>query len=214
MPRYFLSYRRDDTDGNILAHMIFRELRHKYGEGSAFLDVDSRSPGLSFPTKVSNALSNADAVLVIIGSAWVAELEARKNDSRDWVRYEVAESLKRPFLPVVPVCRSGVQPPRAEQLPPELEDLAWRDGVALDPFSDFDAHFTRLLTDLERVTDELRTAKESHSREKSGAVTRLATTIRLVANVRQVQQHLRHSQIAKVASLIAVRAQQIDCGFA
>ena len=79
----------------MLAHMIFRELRHKYGEGSAFLDVDSRSPGLSFPAKVATALSNSDAVLVIIGPTWITELDARKNDSRDWVRYEVAESLKR-----------------------------------------------------------------------------------------------------------------------
>lgn len=186
MPRYFLSYRRNDPDGTMLAHMIFRELRHKYGEGSAFLDVDSRSPGLSFQAKVANALAHSDAVLVIIGPAWAKELEARRNDSRDWVRYEVAESLRRPFLPVVPVCRSGVELPRAEQLPPELQDLAWRDGVALDPFSDFDAHFARLLMDLERVTEELREARTRYEAERTGAIRKIATVIKLVANDRHL----------------------------
>ena len=66
--------------------MIFRELRIRYGEQSVFLDVDSRSPELSFPMKVDSALNRRDAVFVIIGPAWMKLLNEHLEDSRDWVR--------------------------------------------------------------------------------------------------------------------------------
>ncbi|HEX4959546.1 MAG TPA: toll/interleukin-1 receptor domain-containing protein [Thermoanaerobaculia bacterium] len=160
MPHFFISYRRSDREGQILAHLIFRELRRLYGEESAFLDVDSRSPGLSFPVKVDRALNVTDVVLVIIGPAWLQHLTERLGDSRDWVRYEVAESLKRSWLPVVPVCLAGVEMPRPHQLPEELKDLGWRDGVTLDPCQDFDSHLARLLSDLEHVLKSTRREKE------------------------------------------------------
>jgi hypothetical protein len=154
MPKFFLSYRRADAGGEVLAHMIFRDLRHRYGSDAAFLDVDTRRPGLSFPSKVRTALDSSDAVLVIIGPEWVKCLQERALDERDWVRYEVAESLKREGLPVVPVCHSKAQMPSARDLPDELKGLADRDGVSLDPFADFDAHISRLLEDLETVIRE------------------------------------------------------------
>jgi hypothetical protein len=99
-------------------------------------------------------------VLVIIGPSWLQLLNERLEDPRDWVRYEIAESLKRRWLPVVPVCRAGVEMPRPHQLPEELRDLGWRDGVILDPFQDFDSHLTRLLGDVERVIEAMRKEKE------------------------------------------------------
>lgn len=156
MPKFFLSYRRADAEGRYLAHMIFRDLRQRYGNESAFLDVDSRRPGLSFPEKVGAALSSSDAVLVVIGPDWVKCLKERELDERDWVRYEVGESLKREGLPVVPVCLSTTQMPSAQDLPAELKGLALRDGVTLDPFADFDAHLSRLLADLEAVIQDRR----------------------------------------------------------
>jgi hypothetical protein len=73
MPHFFISYRRSDQEGQYLAHMIFRELRQRYGAESTFLDVDSRSPGLSFPAKVERALRVTDVVLVIIGPLWLQQ---------------------------------------------------------------------------------------------------------------------------------------------
>jgi len=160
MPNFFISYRRSDQEGQYLAHMIFRELRRRYGEQSVFLDVDSRSPGLSFPMKVEQALRVTDVVLVIIGPTWLQLLTERLEDSRDWVRYEVAESLKRSWLPVVPVCKAGVEMPRPHQLPEDLKDLGWRDGVTLDPFQDFDSQLARLLSDVEHVLEMTRREKE------------------------------------------------------
>lgn len=179
MPRYFLSYRRNDKDGAVLAHMVFRELKRKYGSENTFFDVDSRNPGMSFPTKVADALSKTDAVLVIIGPDWLKELNARANEPHDWVRYEVSESLKQAALPVVPICREGVEMPKAEHLPSSLAGLADRDGIFLDPFSNFEAHLARLLIDLERVIAEqselrskgLKRQKNSESSRKAQAST-------------------------------------------
>lgn len=161
MPHFFISYRRLDQEGRYLAHMVFRELRNRYGEHSVFLDVDSLSPGLSFPVKVGRALDRTDVVLVIIGPAWLRLLNERSADSTDWVRYEVAQGLARPSLPVVPVCCPGVQVPRIDELPDDLKDLGWRDGITLDPFQDFDSHLHRFLVNVERVLEELREEKES-----------------------------------------------------
>jgi TIR domain-containing protein len=174
MPHFFISYRRSDQEGRYLAHMIFRDLRSRYGEHSVFLDIDSRSPGLSFPTKVESALNRTDVVLVIIGPAWLKLLEERSTDSRDWVRYEIAQSLKRTWLPVVPVCSPGVDVPQPHQLPEELKDLAWRDGITLDPFQDLDSHLNRLLGDLDRVLEAVREEKDQLRRTRSELVTWLA----------------------------------------
>lgn len=206
MLRFFISYRRADPDGVVLAHMIFRELRYRYGVGSAFLDVDSSSPGLSFAVKVATALSKSDAVLVIIGSAWLAELEARRNDSRDWVRYEIAESLKRQFLPVVPVCRDGVDIPKSHELPTEIADLAEREGVSLDPFADFDARLGRFLTNLERVIGELAEERAAHEAKKRAAITSLCTVLRQVAQGKQLEAERRREAIGRIASLLQRKA--------
>jgi hypothetical protein len=160
MPHFFISYRRMDQEGRYLAHMVFRELRGLYGEHSVFLDVDSLSPGLSFPAKVGRALDRTDVVLVMIGPDWMRLLNERLSESTDWVRYEVAQSLARTWLPVVPVCCAGVQVPRVHELPDDLRDLGWRDGITLDPFQDFDSHLHRFLVNIERVLEGLREEKE------------------------------------------------------
>ena len=162
MPNFFISYRRADSDGNILAHMLFRELRHKYPKDLVFLDVDSRSPGLPFSEKVREALDRTDALLVVIGPQWIQLLRERQGESRDWVQYEISEGLRRSGLPVVPVCHTGVRVPAAEELPTALQDLALRDGVTIDPTQDFDSHLNRLLVDLERVIEK-RDRTRSHS---------------------------------------------------
>src|SRR5262249_53790905 len=144
MPQFFISYRRSDQEGQYLAHMISRELRRRYSPDSAFLDVVSRVPGLSFQAKVDQALEVTDFVLVIIGPSWLQRLTERVGDPWDWVRYEIAESLKRDSLPVVPVCLAGVEMPRPHELPGELQGLCLRDAVLIDPFQDFEAHLARL----------------------------------------------------------------------
>ncbi|HSS47747.1 MAG TPA: TIR domain-containing protein [Thermoanaerobaculia bacterium] len=222
MPHFFISYRRSDREGNILAHVLFRELRRRYGEDSAFLDVDSRSPGLSFPVKVERALRVTDVVLAIIGPAWLQTLTERLGDSLDWVRYEVAESLKRSELPVVPVCLAGVEMPRSHQLPEELKDLSSRDGVTLDPCEDFESHLARLLSDVEHVlettrreTEDLRlaTAREAASTilaAERAAKERAAVEERETKRVLAEEAAKLAAQEAAVAERAAAQAAKVQ----
>ncbi len=131
--------------------MVCRSLRSRYPKHTIFLDVDARDPGLSFPEKVRTALDNSDAMLVIIGSDWLRRLNERKEWERDWVRLEVGDALKRQGFPVVPVWHHRASLPDQSDLPPDLADLAWRDGVSIDPFHEFDSRLGRLMSDLERV---------------------------------------------------------------
>lgn len=155
MPTFFISYRESDSDGKHLAHALYRELKRRYGENAAFLDVDKRKPGMPFPQKVENALKKSDVMLAVIGPEWLRILQDREKEERDWVRLEIAQGLARKNYPVVPVLCPGVRVPTRSQLPPDLEDLHWRDGVTIDPFDLFDEHLDRALRGIEDVLAEI-----------------------------------------------------------
>jgi hypothetical protein len=141
------------------------------------------------PVKVEAALNRTDAMLVVIGPTWLQSLNERINDSRDWVRFEVAHALKRSYLPVVPICSAGVAFPQRHELPEDLKDLGWRDGIILDPFQDFDSHLNRFLTDLERVLEELKESKAALHMVREQLVTLLNTaTLMLKARLMNVVQ--------------------------
>lgn len=151
MPHFFLSYRRIDTEGRYLAHMIYREIKAAFGAEFIFLDVDTRSPGLPFKDKILAALRRTDVVLVVIGPEWLSSLQDRSTAGEDWVRFEVSESLKISGLPVVPVCHVNTKLPSASELPLEMRDLVSRDGVTLDPFDGFERNVRQLLDDLNKL---------------------------------------------------------------
>ncbi|HSS51416.1 MAG TPA: toll/interleukin-1 receptor domain-containing protein [Thermoanaerobaculia bacterium] len=172
VPHFFISYKRSDQEGKYLAHMISRELRRRYGPDSAFLDVASRSPGLSFRAKLDRALKVTDVVLVIIGPLWLQRLTERIGDPWDWVRYEISESLKRDSLSVVPICRAGVAMPCPHELPEEIRGLCLRDTVPFDPFQDLEAQLVRLLNGLETRVAALHGRELQFAREKLIALLR------------------------------------------
>src|SRR5262249_41974177 len=56
--------------------------------------------------------------------------QRRLADPADFVRLETASALKRD-IPVIPVLVRGAKMPRPEQLPENLKELAYRNGVEL-----------------------------------------------------------------------------------
>ena len=70
----------------------------------------------------------------MIGKRWLdatdEEGRLRLEDPRDFVRLETASALKRD-IPVIPVLAQGAKMPRAELLPPDLVELAYRNCVEL-----------------------------------------------------------------------------------
>ena len=132
MRAIFISYRRGDAEGQ--AGRLFDDLASQFGDGSVFMDVAGIQPGRDFRRAIDEQLASCGVLLALIGRSWLDakdELGRRRlDDPMDFVRLETASALKRD-IPVIPVLVQGASMPRAEQLPPDLAELAYRNGVEL-----------------------------------------------------------------------------------
>jgi len=132
MRAVFISYRRDDSEGQ--AGRLYDDLARHFGDGSVFMDVAGIDPGLDFRKVIDKHVSSCGILLCLIGPTW---LDAKDESGRrrldnplDFVRLETAAALKRD-IPVVPVLVAKARMPSAEQLPDDLKELAYRNGVEL-----------------------------------------------------------------------------------
>ena len=132
MRAIFVSYRRDDSEGE--AGRLFDDLVQEFGEKSVFMDVAAIEVGRDFRKVIDDSVATCGVLLAVIGEQWTdAKNEAghrRLDDPTDFVRLETASALKRD-IPVVPVLVHGARMPRADQLPDDLKELAYRNGVEL-----------------------------------------------------------------------------------
>jgi hypothetical protein len=132
MRAIFVSYRRDDTEGQ--AGRLFADLTHHFGPDAVFMDVAAIEPGRDFRRAIDQHVSSCGVLLALMGKHWLTaqdESGARRlNDPMDFVRLEIASALKRD-IPVIPVLVHGAGMPRVEELPEDLKDLAFRNAVEL-----------------------------------------------------------------------------------
>lgn len=128
----FISYRRHDSEGE--AGRLFDDLVAQFGERSVFMDVAAIEVGRDFRKAIDESVDSCGVMLAMIGPAWLeARTEAgerRLDDPNDFVRIETGSALKRD-IPVIPVLVRGARMPRADQLPDDLKDLAYRNYVEL-----------------------------------------------------------------------------------
>jgi hypothetical protein len=128
----FISYRREDSQGEALH--LFDDLKKSFGIERVFMDVTGIDPGRDFRSVIENAVSSCDVLIAIIGKDWLYATDESGNrkldDPKDFVRLETGAALGR-GVAVIPVLVQGAMVPRAEQLPAELEPLAWRNAFEL-----------------------------------------------------------------------------------
>ncbi len=128
----FISYRRDDTEGE--AGRLFDDLVRTFGAGSVFMDVTDIKPGLDFRKVIDDNVATCGVLLAMIGPAWTsvtgASGQPRLQDPNDFVRLEVASALARD-IPVIPVLVHGANMPHPDQLPDNLKDLAFRNNAEI-----------------------------------------------------------------------------------
>jgi hypothetical protein len=132
MTTVFISYRRETAAGE--ARALFNALASRLGEKSVFMDVDSISLGRDFRRELEKRLSSCDLMLVLIDRDW-ATLKDETGRNRlatadDYVRMEIEGGLRRDIA-VTPILVRGAQMPAAENLPPEIKDVAYRNGFEL-----------------------------------------------------------------------------------
>jgi hypothetical protein len=132
MPRIFISYRRDDTDGH--AGRLFDDLGERFGRDQIVMDIATIAPGENFAELLREHVGSCEVLLALIGRRWLtmrdAKRQRRLDDPSDWVRVEIASALSR-GVRVIPVLVGGAKMPRAERLPPDLQALAERQAVEI-----------------------------------------------------------------------------------
>jgi TIR domain len=69
MPKLFISYRREDSEG--LTGRIYDRLVAHFGKEEVFFDIDTIPPGVDFVEHLGKAVSQCDILLAIIGEHWL-----------------------------------------------------------------------------------------------------------------------------------------------
>jgi hypothetical protein len=130
MTKVFLCYRREDSGG--YAGRIQDQLAQALGSGVLFMDVDAIPLGANFVKVLHDEVAKCDVLLAVIGRNWI---DARDEDGNrrlenpnDFVRVEIGAALQR-NIPVVPILVDGATIPDVRQLPNELEELSFRNGI-------------------------------------------------------------------------------------
>src|SRR5260370_34503834 len=152
MPKVFCCYRRDDSRHQ--AGRIFDHLAVYFGKDELFKDVDCMPLGLDFRQVLSEKVAQCDVLLALIGDTWLTAADQsgqrRIDDPCDFVRIEIESALRR-NIPVVPVLVGQAPVPRAEDLPVELRELAFRHGLQVRPDPDFPHDLERLVRGIYKV---------------------------------------------------------------
>jgi len=132
MGSIFLSYRREDTEGQ--AGRLYDDLVAVFGSDSVFMDVAAIQPGRDFRKSIDQSLNSCGVFLSLIGKSWLTAKDTsgqrRLDDPADFVRIETGAALKRD-IPVIPVLVQGASAPKPDQLPDDLKELAFRNAVEL-----------------------------------------------------------------------------------
>jgi hypothetical protein len=148
-PTIFISYRRSDSAD--VTGRIYDRLAQRFGGEHVYKDVDTIPLGVDYRRHLDGLVGKCDALIAVIGRGWLPAPGAdarRLEDPRDLVRIEVASALAR-GIPVVPVLVGGADIPAESELPEDLRDLAYRNGVQVRPDPDFHKDLDRLIAGLE-----------------------------------------------------------------
>jgi hypothetical protein len=128
----FLSYRRSDSAGE--SGRLSDDLVARFGEQRVFMDVDAIQPGRDFRKAIHENVDACTVLLAMIGPTWLETQGTgggrRLDSENDYVRLEIATALRRDIA-VVPVLIRGARMPKADQLPEDLRELAYRNSVEL-----------------------------------------------------------------------------------
>lgn len=151
MSKIFISYRRDDSAD--ITGRIYDRLIQQFGRDAVFKDVDSIPFGVDFRSYLDAQVAKCEVFLAVIGRDWMKKRgskgKSRLEDAGDFVRIEIESALKR-HIPVIPVLVGGASIPPADRLPPSLQDLSFRHGIAVRPDPDFHRDMDRLIGHLKR----------------------------------------------------------------
>ena len=99
------------------------------------MDQDSIQPAANYAEVIREKVSSCAVLVAVIGPQWATLTDEkgrrRADDPGDFVRFEIHTALER-GIPVIPVLVDGALMPGPEQLPAELQKLAWLQAQELN----------------------------------------------------------------------------------
>ena len=117
------------------------------------MDFDSIPYGVDFREHIRHMIGRAKVLLAVMGPDWVGRRRQRGrriDDPTDFVRLEIAYALDRQ-LPIIPILISNTRMLRPDELPKDIESLAFRNALTLDIGIDFHHHAERLIVAINRL---------------------------------------------------------------
>lgn len=199
----FLSYRRSDAAGE--AGRLSDDLTARFGKAAVFMDVDTIQPGLDFRVQIAQNVGACNVLLALIGPTWL-ECEGTSGVRRidlagDYVRLEIATALQRE-IPVIPVLVRGARMPKADTLPDDLRDLAWRHSVELS--------HARWRSDVQLLLDALALYVRADESAKAGHEPATQTAVLVGLTVDELAIHRVSHELAcfigPIAEVVVKRA--------
>ena len=173
MSKILISYRREDSAD--VTGRIYDRLIHQFGQGAIFKDVDSIPLGIDFRTYLDEQVAKCEVFLAVIGQDWMKKRgskgKSRLENPGDFVRIEIESALKR-NIPVIPVLVRGASIPLAKQFPASIQDLSYRQGIAVRADPDFHRDMNRLI---EYLKQQIQGLKEHNKEPVSPLVEPLRT---------------------------------------
>ncbi|WP_424185891.1 hypothetical protein ACOBQX_29115 [Actinokineospora sp. G85] len=113
--------------------MLDEKLCQEFGETEVFRASRSVKAGDQYPLTIWRALTECVVMLVVVGPGWADDFAkgGRSVDGLDWVHFEVDTALRRGVV-VIPVLLANTPRLRAESLPNEISELAFRKAVTFE----------------------------------------------------------------------------------
>ena len=144
MPRFFISYRRSDTQD--VAGRLRELLARRFGEKAVFRDKNSIAPGEDWTKAITDALNGGAIVLALIGPSWAMTRDdagrRQLDDPADWNRIELERAFERQSL-VIPVLVNDAKVPKESELPESIKALTRKNALKLRD-DDWDSDIERL----------------------------------------------------------------------
>jgi hypothetical protein len=203
MRNIFISYRRADSSD--ITGRIYDWLKSNYGEEHLFKDVDSIGLGADFREAIEAAVTRCDVMLAVIGKEWLLASDdtgnSRIDDPDDYVRLEIAAALER-NIPVIPVLVRGAAIPHSDELPTNLQQLAFRNAIEVRSDPDFHNDMERIASVLSQYVQRRdRSIEVSNTRRISPTVLISAAVIGLVLVVAVLAVFRPHSTVTSTVNM-------------
>ncbi len=173
----FINYRKDDSKWPTQA--LYNELLKYFSKELIFKDSITIEPGEDFDLSINNALAKCDVLIVIIGKNWLGAKNenglVRLEDPKDFVRIEIATALKR-NIRVIPVLLDGIELPRENNLPEDLQLLTRRQFVTISD-SKFETDVQTLAGAVKKIIEINQPTHQSIAENKSSRPRSLSALI-------------------------------------